>query len=38
MFTKIITGAESPDTFDEYVATWKRLGGDDITAEVNAVK
>ncbi len=38
MFTKIITGAESPDTFDEYVATWKRLGGDDITAEVNAVQ
>ena len=37
MFTKIITGAESPDTFDEYVATWKRLGGDDITDEVNAV-
>ena len=37
-FTKIITGAESPDTFDEYVATWKRLGGDDITNEVNAVK
>ena len=38
MFTKIITGAESPDTFDEYVATWKRLGGDDITEEVNAVQ
>ena len=38
MFTKIITGAESPDTFDEYVATWKRLGGDDITEEVNAVR
>jgi putative aldouronate transport system substrate-binding protein len=37
MFTKIITGTESPDTFDEYVATWKRLGGDDITNEVNAV-
>ena len=37
MFTKIITGAESPATFDEYVATWKRLGGDDITDEVNAV-
>ena len=36
-FTKIITGTESPDTFDEYVATWKRLGGDDITNEVNAV-
>ena len=38
MFTKIITGAESPDTFEEYVATWKRLGGDDITTEVNAVQ
>ena len=37
MFTKIITGTESPDTFDEYVVTWKRLGGDDITNEVNAV-
>ena len=37
-FTKIITGAESPDSFDEYVASWKRQGGDDITKEINAVK
>ena len=37
-FTKIITGAEPPDAFDDYVASWKRLGGDDITEEVNAVK
>jgi putative aldouronate transport system substrate-binding protein len=34
-FTKIIQGA-SMDEFDSFVENWKKLGGDDITAEVNA--
>ena len=34
MFTKIIMGEASVDTFDEFVANWKKLGGDAITAEV----
>lgn len=34
-FTKIIMGA-SIDEFDKFVASWKSLGGDDITEEVNA--
>ncbi|RED65460.1 extracellular solute-binding protein [Cohnella phaseoli] len=33
-FTKIILGA-SLDDFDTFVADWKKLGGDQITAEVN---
>ncbi|MDQ6421348.1 extracellular solute-binding protein [Paenibacillus sp. LHD-117] len=33
-FTKIIMG-ESLDEFDKFVASWKTLGGDDITKEVN---
>jgi len=33
-FTKIILGA-SLDEFDSFVASWKKLGGDQITAEVN---
>lgn len=37
-FTKIIMGASSPDKFDEFVATWKKLGGDQITQEVNEWK
>ena len=36
-FTKIIQGA-SMDEFDSFVENWKKLGGDDITAEVNAWK
>lgn len=36
MFTAIITGDASIDTFDNYVQQWKALGGDAITAEVNA--
>lgn len=36
MFTSIITGDASVDTFDNYVEQWKALGGDAITAEVNA--
>lgn len=36
MFTKIILGEESIDAFDTYVEQWKALGGDMITAEVNA--
>ncbi len=34
VFTKIIMG-ESLDSFDEFVATWYRLGGTDIVEEVN---
>ncbi|MFD0712962.1 extracellular solute-binding protein [Paenibacillus sp. GCM10027626] len=33
-FTKIIMGAKIDD-FDKYVESWKALGGDDITEEVN---
>ncbi len=33
-FTKIILGA-SLDTFDQFVSDWKKLGGEDITKEVN---
>ena len=36
MFTKIIMGEEPIDSFDSYVEQWKALGGDMITAEVNA--
>lgn len=34
MMTEIIKGG-SLDLFDEYVENWKKLGGDDITKEVN---
>lgn len=34
VFTKIIMG-ESIDSFDKFVADWKKLGGDQITKEVN---
>ncbi len=34
-FTKIILGA-SIDDFDRFVADWKKLGGDQITGEINA--
>ncbi len=34
IFTKIIMG-ESIDAFDKFVADWKKLGGDQITKEVN---
>jgi len=34
VFTKIIMG-DSLDSFDKFVADWKKLGGDDITKEVN---
>lgn len=34
-FTKIIMGAASIDEFDKFVEQWKKLGGDQITAEVN---
>ncbi|SEO37856.1 extracellular solute-binding protein [Paenibacillus sp. OV219] len=33
-FTKIIMG-DSVDTFDKFVEEWKKLGGDQITQEVN---
>lgn len=35
-FTKIIMGRDSVDSFDKFVSDWKKLGGDDITSEVNA--
>lgn len=34
-FTKIIMGEDPVDAFDKYVDDWKKLGGDDITREVN---
>lgn len=34
-FIKIITGEKPLDYFDEFVAQWKKLGGDQITQEVN---
>ncbi|MBB3067796.1 hypothetical protein FHS14_000766 [Paenibacillus baekrokdamisoli] len=34
-FVKIIMGSASIDEFDKYVKSWKALGGDDITNEVN---
>ncbi|QHT62252.1 extracellular solute-binding protein [Paenibacillus lycopersici] len=37
-FTKIIMGKAPVDEFDSYVTKWKKLGGDDITKEVNAAK
>lgn len=33
---KIIMGQETPDYFDQFVLQWKALGGDQITAEVQA--
>ena len=33
---KIIFGEYVVDDFDKFVSEWKRLGGDEITAEVNA--
>jgi putative aldouronate transport system substrate-binding protein len=37
-FTKIIMGISPISDFDKYVDQWHKLGGDDITNEVNAVK
>ncbi|WP_123040412.1 extracellular solute-binding protein [Cohnella candidum] len=38
-FIKIITGEKPIEYFDEFVSQWKKLGGDQITKEVNdAVK
>ncbi|MBB6734511.1 extracellular solute-binding protein [Cohnella zeiphila] len=34
-FTKIIMGAASADEFDKFVEDWKKLGGEQITKEVN---
>lgn len=35
-FTKIVVGKLPIDAFDEFVAEWKKKGGDEITTEVNA--
>lgn len=37
-FINIIIGNEKIESFDTFVADWKKLGGDAITAEVNAWK
>lgn len=37
VFLKIILGTASIDTFDQFVADWKAQGGDDLTAEVQAI-
>jgi len=34
-FVKIITGQKDIGEFDKFVTEWKKLGGDDITREVN---
>lgn len=34
-FLKVIYGNVSPDTFDEFVASWRNSGGDAVTKEVN---
>lgn len=34
-FTKIIVGESSVDEFDSFVEKWHRLGGDEITNEIN---
>lgn len=34
-FTKIIMGEKSVDEFDVFVSNWHKLGGDEITKEVN---
>ncbi|BBH21560.1 sugar ABC transporter substrate-binding protein [Paenibacillus baekrokdamisoli] len=36
IFIKIIMNQVSIDEFDKFVEEWKKLGGDEITAEVNA--
>ncbi|MDQ6417951.1 extracellular solute-binding protein [Paenibacillus sp. LHD-117] len=35
VFTKIIMGAAFIDSFDKFVEDWKKLGGDQMTQEVN---
>lgn len=35
MYLKIITGDQKPDSFDTFVDSWKKTGGDLITKEVN---
>ncbi|MEC0089454.1 type 2 periplasmic-binding domain-containing protein [Paenibacillus macquariensis] len=35
MYLKIITGDQTPDAFDQFVASWNKTGGEVITKEVN---
>jgi putative aldouronate transport system substrate-binding protein len=35
MFTKIVLGSASISEFDDFVAQWKKLGGEEITNELN---
>ena len=35
MLLKIITGEKPVDYFDEFVETWNKTGGEQITEEVN---
>lgn len=37
MMLKIIMGEEPIESFDTFVENWKRMGGDEITSEVNAM-
>ena len=36
IFVGIVTGAKALDEFDQFVSSWRQLGGDQITAEVQA--
>jgi multiple sugar transport system substrate-binding protein/putative aldouronate transport system substrate-binding protein len=36
-FLKIILGTAPIDSFDQFVTDWKAQGGDEITAEVQAM-
>lgn len=35
MYVKVVTGEEPLSAFDDFVTQWKKLGGDQITKEVN---
>ncbi|SDE26646.1 putative aldouronate transport system substrate-binding protein [Paenibacillus sp. UNCCL117] len=35
VFTKIIMGNDAPDEFEKFVSDWSKLGGEQITKEVN---
>ena len=34
-YVNILMGTQEPDTFYDFVKSWKELGGDQITTEVN---
>ncbi len=37
-FTKIVVGESSIDEFDSFVEKWHKLGGEQITSEINEWK